>query len=235
MIEGDGEGMDVRPVGRKGIYEDIVLQIRAMIDRGELKSGDRLPSERRLATMFSVSRNTVREAIKALSENDLLESRQGAGTFVKEADGESLADTFAGAIFRGQPGVRDIFEVRKLIEPEIAALAARNASPDDLFRFEAVLAEQKAAVEAGRSGRIFDQQFHDLLAEASGNSVLREIVGVLHDDLTESRSDGLQSLERQEASLVAHRAIFEAMKNGHVMQAEKAMREHLDEIESIVF
>jgi GntR family transcriptional repressor for pyruvate dehydrogenase complex len=227
--------MDVKPVGRKGIYEDIVLQIRGMIDRGELKSGDKLPPERKLATMFSVSRNTVREAIKALSENGLLESRQGAGTFVKEADGESFAQTFAGAIFRGQPGVRDIFEVRKLIEPEIAALAAKNASLDDVFRFETVLAEQTAAVKAAKSGKNFDQRFHELLAEASGNAVLREIIGVLHDDLTEIRSDGLQSQERQKASLTAHRAIFEAVKNGHVMQAEKAMREHLDEIESIVF
>jgi len=227
--------MDVRPVTRKGIYEDIVLQIRAMIDRGELKPGDRLLSERRLAEMFSVSRNTVREAIKALSENGLLESRQGAGTFVREADGENLANTFAGAILRGQPGVRDIFEVRKLMEPEIAALAARNASPNDIVRFEAVLAEQEAAVEAGRSGRSSDQRFHELLAEASGNAVLREMVGALHDDLTESRSRGLQSMERQKASLVAHRAIVEAVKNGHVMQAEKAMREHLDEIEAIVF
>jgi GntR family transcriptional repressor for pyruvate dehydrogenase complex len=227
--------MKVRPVARKGIYEDIVLQIRAMIDRGELKPGDRLLSERSLAEMFFVSRNTVREAIKALSENGLLESRQGAGTFVTEVDGDTFANTFAKVILRGQPEVRDVFEVRKLLEPEIAALAARNATPVDVALFEEVLAEQEAAVGVGRSGRNCDQQFHELLADASGNTVLREMIGALHDHLAESRSRGLQSLERQKASLVAHRAIVEAVRNGHVMQAEKAMRDHLDEIESIVF
>lgn len=227
--------MDIKPVSRKAIYEDIVLQIRTMIERGELQPGDRLPPERRLAEMFSVSRNTVREAIKALAEKDVLESRQGAGTFVREADADDFATTFAGAILRNQPGLRDIFEVRKLIEPEIAALAARNASPSDVTWLENVLHEQEEAFKVGQFGGTLDQMFHEILAEASGNKVLRAVVAALHDDLHESRGVGLQSKDRQEASLKAHRAIVEAVKDGRVMQAEKAMREHLEEVEAIVF
>lgn len=227
--------MDVKPVSRKSIYEDIVLQIRGMIDRGELSRGDKLPPERRLAEMFFVSRNTVREAIKTLSEQGLLESRQGAGTFVSDGDTEDFAVSLAGAIMRGQPGIRDIFDVRKLIEPEIAALAARNASPDQITRMEGILAEQARKIRSGESGGAFDQQLHGLLAEASGNPVLCAMVAALHDDFSESRSEGLQSHKRQEASLVAHRSIVEAVKGGHVMQAERAMRAHLDEVESIVF
>jgi len=227
--------MDIKPVNRKAIYEDIVLQIRAMIERGELQPGDKLPPERRLAEMFSVSRNTVREAIKALAEKDVLESRQGAGTFVREADAEDFAATFAGAILRNQPGLKDIFEVRKLIEPEIAALAARNASPSDVTWLENVLHEQEQAFQYGQFGGNLDQMFHEILAEASGNKVMRAMVAALHDDLHESRAVGLQSKDRQEASLAAHRAIVEAVKDGRVMQAEKAMREHLEEVEQIVF
>ncbi|WP_285906212.1 FadR/GntR family transcriptional regulator [Pseudodesulfovibrio pelocollis] len=227
--------MDVRPVSRKGIYGDIVLQIRAMIDRGELRPGDRLPPERMLAEMFEVSRNTVREAIKALAEQELVESRQGAGTFVRSVDEARFAATLAGVIMRAKPGLRDIFEARKLIEPEIAALAARNASPRDITRIEAALADQERAVHRGDPAADHDQLLHVLLAEASGNVVLGEVVKALHEDFTRSRVEALQSQERREASLAAHRAIVEAVRGGHVMQAERAMRDHLEEIETIVF
>ncbi|CCH50057.1 FadR/GntR family transcriptional regulator [Pseudodesulfovibrio piezophilus] len=226
--------MDVKPVNRKSIYEDIVHQIRSMIDRGELAPGDKLPPERKLAELFSVSRNTVREAIKALAEQNILESRQGAGTFVCEGEQESFLTTFAGAILRKQPGLADVFEVRKLLEPEIAALAARNASQDELTRMEGVLIEQEEAMREGKPAGRLDQRLHELLAQASRNEVMLAMVVALHDDLSESRVEALQSRERQEASLAAHRAIIDAVRLGHVMQAEKAMREHLEEVEQIV-
>lgn len=227
--------MDVKPISKKSIYEEIVIQIRGMIDRGELAPGDKLPPERRLAELFSVSRNTVREAIRTLAEKGVLESRQGAGTYVRELDSESFADTFAGAILRRRPELTDVFEVRKLIEPEIAAMAARNASPSQITRMEAIVVEQERALQAGEPGRAYDQELHELLAAASGNEVMRAMVVTLHEEFTESRAEGLQSRERQEASLAAHRAIVDAVTGGHVMQAEKAMREHLEEVESIVF
>ncbi|QJB57166.1 FadR/GntR family transcriptional regulator [Pseudodesulfovibrio sp. zrk46] len=227
--------MYIKPVSRKAIYEDIVLQIRAMIEQGELKPGDKLPPERRLAEMFSVSRNTVREAIKALAEKDVLESRQGAGTFVRDSDPEDFAANFAGAILRSQPQLKEIFEVRKLIEPEIAALAARNASPSDVTWLENVISEQEEAAKKGIFGGDLDQLFHEILAEASGNKIMRAMVGALHEELNESRAVGLQSKERQGASLAAHRAIVDAVREGRVMQAERAMREHIEEVESIVF
>ncbi len=227
--------MEIKPVSRQSIYEDIVTQIRGMISRGELAVGDRLPPERRLAEMFSVSRNTVREAIRSLAEQGLVESRQGAGTFVSQADSRDFATTFAGAILRGQPELREIFEIRKIVEPEIAGMAARNASPGDITRLEAILTEQEQAVAKGESTSHFDLELHATLAEASGNSVMRAMVRALHDELYESRVAGLQSPPRQQASLAAHRAIVQAVKHGHVLQAEKAMREHLDEVSIIVF
>lgn len=229
------EIMEIRPINRKTAYEDITLQIRAMISRGDLLVGDKLPPERKLAEMFSVSRNTVREAIKALAEGELLESRQGAGTYVRAVSERGASSKIVDFSLQGKPELRDIFEVRKLMEPEMAALAARNAPPHEVTHLEAILIEQEAAIEAGDTGSGFDQRFHELLAVASGNAVLRQMVAALHEDLTESRGRALQSYERQKASLAAHRSIVEAVKSGHVMQAEKAMREHLEEIERIVF
>lgn len=225
--------MEIKSVQRKNISEEIIQQLRGMIERGDLRPGDRLPAERKLAEDFGVARNTVREAIRVLAEGGILESRQGAGTYVKDTSVRK-SSLFDG-VLDGAHSVEDVFEVRLLMEPEIAALAAQNASPGDVMRLEAVLLEQKDAVNAGQSGAVFDQRFHELLALASGNSVLREMVAALHDDLTEARAESLQSEERQRASMASHRAIVEAVKSGHVLQAERAMREHLEETKQIVF
>lgn len=226
--------MEARPVTKKTISDEIVNQIREMIDNGRLRPGDRLPAERKLAEQFGVSRTSVREGIKILAESGLLSSRQGSGTFVSERD-EARGGSLIQSILAGNHDLQDVFEVRKMLEPEIAALAARNGSPDAKTRLEAILMEQEQAISLGVSGVGFDLLFHQALAEASGNPVLREMVSALHEGFSHSRSEGVQSPQRQKASLAAHRAIVEAVKHGHAMQAERAMREHLDEVERIIF
>ena len=229
--------MEVQKVSKKSISEEIVVQIRQMISQGTLNPGDRLPAERVMAEMFGVSRTTVREGIKVLAESGVLESRQGAGTFVRRMNDQvqSQKGSLIDAILSGECSLEDVFEVRKMIEPEIAALAARNGMPDAFTRLDVALAEQEKAIRGGESGAGFDQMFHGLLAEASGNPVLREMAKALHEGFARCREETLQSPERQKASLAAHRAIAEAVKNGYGMQAERAMREHLGEVERIIF
>ncbi|MCJ2165823.1 MULTISPECIES: FadR/GntR family transcriptional regulator [unclassified Pseudodesulfovibrio] len=227
--------MEAKPVQRKSISEEIVSQLKGMIDQGRLLPGDRLPAERKLAEQFGVSRTSVREGIKILAESGLLESRQGAGTFVSENEGGAREGSLLEAVLSGDFDLQDVFEVRKMLEPEIAALAARNGSPSAKNRLEAILMEQEQAIRSGSSGAGLDHQFHQALAEASGNPVLREMVSALHEGFARSREDIVQSPQRQEASLAAHRAIIEAVRNGHAMQAERAMREHLEEVERIIF
>lgn len=228
--------MEVQRIGKKPISEEIAAQIRRLIAEGRLSPGDRLPAERVMAEMFGVSRTTVREGLKSLTETGLLESRQGAGTFVRRVDdvapqGGSLID----AILAGDYRLADVFEVRKMLEPEIAAIASGKAQPDDITRLEAILYRQEEAIKKGKSGAELDHRFHQLLADIAGNTVLRELVSALHDALAKSRAEGVQSPERQKASVASHWAIVAALKNGHGMQAERAMREHLDEVEKIIF
>ena len=106
---------------------------------------------------------------------------------------------------------------------------------DDITRLEAILYQQKEAIGKGLSGAEFDQRFHQLLADIAGNKVLLELVTALHDALAKSRADYVQSPERQEASLASHWDIVAALKSGHGMQAERAMRDHLAEVEKIIF
>lgn len=227
--------MEARPVSRKSMSDEIASQIKEMIDHGRLQPGDRLPAERKLAEQFGVSRTTLREGIKVLSEAGLLTSRQGAGTFVSRPNGEAREGSLIEAILAGDYDLQDVFEVRKMLEPEIAALAARNGSPDAKTRLEAILMEQEQAIRSGEVVGGIDHRFHQALAEASGNPVLREMVSALYEGFSRSRAEDVQSSQRQRASLAAHRAIVEAVRNGHAMRAERAMREHLDEVERIIF
>lgn len=226
--------MDIKPVSKKSIYEDIVRQIRSMIDSGKLRPGDRLPPEREMAAMFRVSRNTVREAIRALAEKDLVESRQGSGTFVRDAGPDQLVETLARAIQCGKTRLQDIFQARMLIEPEISRLAAENATDDDVFKLRQVIREQKQAILSGQSAQKHDNSFHELIAAASGNSVLLELVTGMHGILYQTRTGELQFAARQDASLAAHARIVEAIASGNGQEAADAMKSHLVEIESMV-
>ena len=217
------------------MHADIAVRLRRLIDDGELTPGDRLPPERALAELFSVSRNTVREAIKALAESGVVESRRGAGTYVVDMAAGDFIDRFAEAVTRQQTALREAFHVRKLVEPEIAGLAARNADPDHIERMEAALLNQKRAIEAGQSGTAHDQEFHRILAEASGNAVLLALVTALHDDLNVLRSEGLQTQVRTRGSHAAHLDILDAVRRGAPDEAETAMRKHLSALEAAIF
>src|SRR5262249_23395810 len=113
------------------LYETIVAQLGQLIQEGKLRPGDRLPPERELAARLQVSRASVREALRSLELQGLLSSRQGSGTFIAAIGQEELLRAFTRLAEEGQT-LRDIFELRFLLEPPIAAMAARGAPPPEL-------------------------------------------------------------------------------------------------------
>src|SRR3989304_4413029 len=141
----------LRAVKQKRIYQDIVAQIRRLLDDGRLKPGFQLPSERELSELFQVSRASVREAIRALDSMGLVEIRSGEGTYVASTV-ESLLSPLAFAIRQQRDAFREIFEARRIGEPEIAALAAKRANPSEIRRLEAILAEQARRISKGEIG-----------------------------------------------------------------------------------
>jgi DNA-binding transcriptional regulator YhcF (GntR family) len=158
--------MVLRAVKRKRIHEDIVAQIRRHVVDGRLQPGDRLPSERVLSARFRVSRASVREAIRALESVGLVQILSGDGTYVA-----SGLDVLLGAWRSSTPqkkdALRDAFEARKIIEPEIAALAASRATDAEIRRMEAILAQQAERVAGGQTGVELDSAFHSLLAHST--------------------------------------------------------------------
>src|SRR2546430_9607739 len=136
------EAMSIAPIKSTRISEAIVRQVKAMIAEGRLKSGDQLPPERDLAQKFVVSRTSVREALRALESLGLIEIRPGEGTFVRGVSVESLIEPLALAMLSHREAIGELFEARRLLDPAIAALAARRATPEELAEMERILEDQ---------------------------------------------------------------------------------------------
>lgn len=228
----------LKPVEKKKAYEDIVQQIRTLIEAGELKQNDHLPSERDLSETFRVSRTTVREAIRTLESMKLLQSRQGDGTYVLASSEESLIQPLAVALFNERDDLRDIFYIRKVIEPHIAEMAAENATPQEMEELEKILREQKACIGQGENIIETDSAFHNLMVKATKNRVMERLISALIDLLKQSREKYLmeeESDKRAIKSLEGHRRVLAAIKKGDRAAARKSMLRHLEDIERIIF
>jgi len=233
MLEG------LRAIEKKRAYEGIVQQVLDLIENGKLKQGDQLPSERELTEIFKVSRTTVREAIRTLESMKLLQSRQGNGTYVLASTEEDLIQPLAAALFNAKDDIRQIFYVRKIIEPHVAALAAENATEQEIEEMEEILRKQEICIEHDESIIETDSTFHNLMAGAAKNRVMERLTIALVDFLKESRENYLQDDERDnkrpESSLEGHKKVLAAIRNGDCEAAKKLMLEHLEAIERIVF
>lgn len=222
-----------KPVKKVRVYEEIVAKIKEMIDKGRFKSGDQLPVERELAEVFKVSRSSVREAIRSLESQGLLESRQGNGTYIARHPVELLVTPLASEICSQKDGQKELFEMRRLIEPQLAFLAAERATDEEIVQMEKTLSLQKQQVLRGESGDEADKQFHYLLASAARNRFLLQIVDSNMNFFMESRDNFLQVGDRPKKSVQRHRELLDAIEVRDPEGAAQTMREHLLEIESL--
>ncbi len=208
-------------------HEEIVGMIEDFIKSGKFKVGERIPSERFLAEKFKVSRNTIREAIKTLAEKAVVTSRRGAGTYIAEGALNCILD----AVTRQNLRLKEIFELRKILEPQIARLAAERISDENIDEIEKIISAQQKAFSAKKSTAELDENFHRLIVAAAGNSILADIYETLHDVLAESREHKFQSTERNKISLESHKNLAWALKQRSPDIAEELMREHMDQVE----
>jgi GntR family transcriptional repressor for pyruvate dehydrogenase complex len=225
----------LKAVKKKRVYEDIVQQIRNLIQKGKLKQGDQLPTERELVDTFKVSRASVREAIRYLESMKLVESRQGNGTYVIASSEEALVQPLAASLFLEKDNLMDIFSIRKIIEPQIAQLAAENATASEINELEDILQEQVKDLSSGINITKTDSEFHNLLIQTAKNRVLERLLLAILDLLAQKREKFLQVEERAQRSLMGHQEIFSAIKARNPVAARQAMRRHLEDVENILF
>lgn len=215
------------------ISQNIVQQIRDAILAGDLKPGDRLPSEKDLSENFGVSKASLREAFRALEALGLLEVRQGmsGGAFVREVDLETARNSLFNYIFFQNPSIREFTQLRSFIEPPVAEIAARQASAEDLAFLEANLAQTRDKMDNGPFYYDLDSKFHHRLAEISGNRLICFVIDSLKNAIVNIK---LQlELDRDFSIRVykAHMRIFEALKKHDPKKAREEMLKHIVEVD----
>jgi GntR family transcriptional repressor for pyruvate dehydrogenase complex len=213
------------------LYEQIVQQIEESILKGELSEGSQLPAERDLAKQFGVSRTAVREAIKALQEKGLVDAFPGRGTFVTNGTSNSMRRSLDRIIKCGEPdGWAYLVEVREILEPEIAALAAVRATDQDLAAMRDAL---EVMDHAGRDSDAFieaDLDFHLALAEAAANPIVLSLIDSIVGLLREQRLRIFRIGGGPERGQHHHKRILEAIERNDPQGARAAMQSHLFQV-----
>jgi GntR family transcriptional regulator, transcriptional repressor for pyruvate dehydrogenase complex len=226
--------VEFEAVRKERRYEQVAEQIQKLIALGTLKPGDRLPPERELATRFGVARSSIRDAVRTLEVMGILEPRQGAGTVVRDLSADSLVVPLATVLVRKRELVAELLDVRRMLEPGLAARAAKNATVEEVLELEDILRRQAEKLKRGEPSIEEDSEFHYVIGRAARNSVVLKVLDVLMDLLRESRARSLQAPGRPERSYAGHVRVLRAIKRRDPEAAEKAVRKHLEEIESIV-
>ncbi len=223
-----------KEIARTSLQGRIVEQIEELVENGELKHGDRLPPERKLAELFKVSRHSVREAIRTLEEKGVLKSKPGSGTFVILEDRSAVMEFIARSISEEKSDQAEVFQFRRLLEPQIAGLAALNADEDEIRGLEELLEKQMNAGFDLKAVRGLDKAFHMALAKAAGNRILLKVSELLTEIIDISRLDMVIDETRFAISIKGHGEILDALRNHDRRLAEKAMAKHIDDIEQKV-
>lgn len=221
----------LQAVKKTRVYEAIVAQLTSLILEGDLRPGEKLPSERELCEQFGVGRNSVREATRSLESARLVETRQGEGTFVT-ARPESLVPMISEKVSSStESGIHHLFEARRVLEPQITALAAERATVEEVRGLERTLERQHAEIAGGGLGLEEDTRFHLGLAEAAKNKFLHHLLSSLLNSLSEMRARSLRDKNARFHSWQAHRQILDAVLASDKNRAIAEMISHLVEAE----
>lgn len=213
------------------LYEQIVEQIEQSIIKGALKSGDQLPAERELAIQFGVSRTAVREAVKALREKGLVEAYPGRGTFITTGTPPSIRQSLDRMLRADQhDGAVHLTEVREMLEPEIAALAASRANEETIGAMKEAIAVMDASIRDPEVYIEADLDFHLALAEAASNPLILPLIDSIVGVLRNQRMLTFKVEGGAERGQYHHKRILEAIEHRDSQGAGDAMRAHLRQV-----
>jgi len=216
---------------RQNLNEQIADVIQEMITTQQIRVGERLPPERELSKLLDVNRSTIREAIGLLQERGLVQMKAGSGTYVIHMPPDTVGQAIKRFFVSRRCSQSDFMAVRRVLEPEIAALAASKATPEDLSHLADALGRMEASWPSGKDDTYIsaDVEFHYSLAVAS------------HNDLFVGIASGISALMRiwigttfrlakHEDSFRFHREIYQAVVERNAQRARDAMRAHLETI-----
>jgi GntR family transcriptional repressor for pyruvate dehydrogenase complex len=218
-----------QPIQSERLYERIVEQIERHIVTGELKVGDQLPAERELAEQFRVSRTAVREAVKALREKGLVEIQVGRGTFVTNSAAGVVRHSL-GLLLKGENGFAKLAEVREILEPEIAALAATRITEENITVMTDAVETMEAALDNSEVFVEADLDFHLALAEATQNPLIPALMDSIIELLREQRKQTGDVKGGLARGQYYHKRILEAVIQRNPQAARQEMQNHLQQV-----
>lgn len=216
----------LKPIKNIKVYEMIMNQIKEIVKSGELKTGDKLPSERDLALKLNVSRTSVREAIKALSTLGLIESKHGEGNYIKSNFEDVLLEPLSIVFMLLGSNNNEVLELRRMIEPQASALAAKNISKEEIEELKRIMNELKESTDKKLCAKL-DKEFHYIIAKASKNHLLSIIIfsisSLIEEYIDESK---IYDINKQEI-IKEHSKIFDALVSNDSKRAFIEAKNHL--------
>jgi len=218
------------------LSSQVTVQLENFIVGQRLNQGAKLPTERELAERFEVSRTVVREAIRGLVANGMLEVNPGSGTLIKRPSAANLMQTMSHYLRLSEGGLdhTKITEVRRLLEVEIAGLAAQRRTAADIEQLRGILEDYKKVKSDRASFSKWDVSFHAQLASATQNELLRLLIDSISGIMTKVREISFTIPGSSSRALRFHTTIFAQVEAGNVHGARQAMREHIEDSESVM-
>jgi GntR family transcriptional regulator, transcriptional repressor for pyruvate dehydrogenase complex len=210
------------------LSEGIVNQIIEAINKGELQPGDKLPPEREMCTMFSVSRTVIRDALKTLVGLGMVTIRHGMGAYINAFQESEDLSRLSKLLQISKGTLEELFQVREVFESQAVIWCTENASEEDIQQLESIVLKGKLVDDSSVSRlAMLDAEFHLRIVEATGNQVLKRLMINLLDLLGENRSRALMVPGRQRLSVLDHELIVEAIKARDAKLAQQRMLSHL--------
>ncbi|WP_378953924.1 FadR/GntR family transcriptional regulator [Pelosinus sp. sgz500959] len=227
-----------KPVKIKKIYEEVIEQVKKLIIDGKLQPGDKLLSERELAEKLGVSRASIREAFSALEMMGILTIRPGEGSFVRQVSYEGMFEPLSFLLQVDIDNVMQLLEVRKILEVEIATLAATRATPEDIELIRHALNNMVDEVNVGEIGDIADAEFHFAVVKAAHNPILMTLINTISELMANTVRFSRRKIfmvENMPTMLYdSHCLIFQAIVNKEPKKAGSLMYDHLTMVENIM-
>ena len=230
--------MEFEPIKTNKVYEQVIEQIKEMIYRGDIRRGDKLPSERVLKKQLNVSRASIREAFSALEMIGLIESRPGEGTFIKEVADKNLLEPLSLALLLEDDVAGELLELRRVLEVDCVRLAAERRNQEDINTLEEIVNKMEIRTGFEEDSINLDRDFHYTIARASKNNVLYYVMISIMDamdfHIKHTRTKLVSRPETMDQFTVQHEKIFQAVRDGEQDKAMEEMRNHLNYVEKLI-
>jgi len=223
--------VDFGVIHKQALADKITDRILTLIRQKHLRPGDRLPPERKLAEMLAVSRPSLREALRAPAIMKIVENRQGAGTYITSLELEILVEHLESVFALDDVTYLNLLEARKVVEPALAEMAAREVTDDEIKSLEECLVRSGSGITDPEAFLEVDLLLHRIIGEAAHNTILSCFMSSVARLGVHSRRRTGEKLPARKQTIEDHRAIVRALRSHDPQAARQAMLDHLNHVQ----